>query len=317
MGRALLLVTGLLTIAAAPVLHLGGQGYLDLGVVSTAMLVAVAVSVFIPWNRLPASALLVFPVLVFLAFTGLSLGQQARFAPLAGFFTLCYGFAGLTQQRRRSFLLIPASSIALVCAYGGLNVQVGVRLVVATSVWVILAEVLASFIHQKEQLAQALQRAAYNDALTGLPNRRDLNNQLTAITPGTSLVICDLDHFKRLNDTYGHSVGDQVLADFGSTVRAILRGGDYCARYGGEEFVFVLPATTGSDAEHVLARLRRHWALLHPAITFSAGTAECRADRTPAATLTAADHALYEAKAAGRNTTRRDRASQSPVIGDC
>ena len=73
---------------------------------------------------------------------------------------------------------------------------------------------------------------------------------------------------------------------------------------GGEEFVLVLPSTTPLEAELVLERLRLRWNLLQPTVTFSAGLAQCRTDRDAALTLIAADHALYEAKAAGRNTYR-------------
>ncbi len=125
------------------------------------------------------------------------------------------------------------------------------------------------------------------------------------------MVICDLDHFKALNDRLGHAAGDRVLSDFGTLLRVGLRDGDYAARYGGEEFALVLLATTGAQAGAVTDRLRERWDVLQPGTTFSAGTATMDASATSTADLVAAaDAALYAAKADGRNCTRtaQDRA---------
>ncbi|MBE7188029.1 GGDEF domain-containing protein [Jatrophihabitans endophyticus] len=311
MGRALLLMTGCMTLCGAPALGLDRRGWVTMIAVSAVMLLVVAASTIIDCSTLPAVTLLVFPCLVFGAFIVLSIGENARFAPVSGFMTLCYGYSGLTQRRRTSLLLLLPSSIALMCTYGGPSPQIAVRLVIASSVWVILAEVLAAFTTQHRQMTVALERAAHNDVLTGLPNRRDLDRQLSLAQPGTRLVVCDLDHFKRLNDTLGHHAGDRVLADFGSAVRAVLRTDDYCARFGGEEFVLLLPEIDSAGAEIVIDRLRKHWAVLHSAVTFSAGTARCEAGRDNAASLAAADEALYRAKAAGRNSTRHESSGDS------
>jgi diguanylate cyclase (GGDEF)-like protein len=87
--------------------------------------------------------------------------------------------------------------------------------------------------------------------------------------------MCDLDHFKRLNDTQGHAAGDLILAEFGLVLQTCLREGDYAARYGGEEFALLLPQTTTSQTTAALQRLHQGWAILQPDITFSAGSATC------------------------------------------
>jgi diguanylate cyclase (GGDEF)-like protein len=115
------------------------------------------------------------------------------------------------------------------------------------------------------------------------------------------LIICDLDHFKRLNDSLGHAAGDRVLAEFGLVVRSCLREKDYAARYGGEEFALLLPTTSQAQAALTLLRLRQCWTVLQPAVTFSSGVATFRHSDTAEETLAAADRALYAAKDGGRN----------------
>jgi diguanylate cyclase (GGDEF)-like protein len=114
-------------------------------------------------------------------------------------------------------------------------------------------------------------------------------------------VICDLDNFKLVNDTFGHAQGDMVLQDFGRILNGALRGDDYAARYGGEEFVLFLSDTDAAQTRDVLIRLHRRWARVQPDVTFSAGYATYRSGMTPMQALEAADQALYMAKESGRN----------------
>ena len=146
-----------------------------------------------------------------------------------------------------------------------------------------------------------MRQLAHVDTLTSLANRRDLDLRLTETGTGDSVVLVDLDHFKLLNDTFGHAAGDAVLAEFGLVIRATLRQNDYAARYGGEEFALVLPTTSEAEAAVTLGRLRQSWAILRPEITFSSGIVQWSAERTLAETLRVADEALYAAKESGRN----------------
>src|SRR5690606_27999192 len=112
-------------------------------------------------------------------------------------------------------------------------------------------------------LRQSLEHAAHHDALTGALNRHALDQivrrELSGPDTGAylSVVVFDLDHFKQLNDTYGHQVGDQALRRFAEAVRANLRQGDELGRTGGEEFCLILPQTDAVTAFRVAERVRR------------------------------------------------------------
>lgn len=113
-----------------------------------------------------------------------------------------------------------------------------------------------------------------------------------------TVIMFDLDHFKKVNDELGHHTGDEVLHAFGSALQSVVRAGEIAGRFGGEEFVAVISAPEGANS--LLERLRTKWELTRPLpITFSAGVA--RSAGTPAMTLRLADAALYEAKEAGRD----------------
>jgi diguanylate cyclase (GGDEF)-like protein len=162
-------------------------------------------------------------------------------------------------------------------------------------------------------LALARFRAA-TDALTGLANSREVQDTLKrmcahasrTLSPLTALLL-DLDHFKQINDTYGHASGDDVLAAFASTVQATLRASDFVGRYGGEEFVVLLPDTGPVEAEIVAEKIRVAVEQITLAgvgrpITVSIGLATLPDHATDSATLLqTADRALYTAKSNGRN----------------
>jgi len=168
----------------------------------------------------------------------------------------------------------------------------------AGTIW-IFTDITESRRH-REQLSWS----ASHDELTRLANRRDLEARLSRTKVGDTLVMCDLDHFKALNDSQGHAAGDVVLRDFGHVLLGALRGDDYAARYGGEEFVLVLSETDSNQSVDVLVRLRRRWAEAHPEITFSAGYATHTGSMTVPELLEAADQAMYAAKSSGRDCFR-------------
>lgn len=151
------------------------------------------------------------------------------------------------------------------------------------------------------------------DQLTGVGNRRRLEQALPqeiSRAERTQKVFCvimaDLDHFKRINDSHGHDAGDKVLAAFGDLLRRHMRPVDIVTRYGGEEFVLLLPHTRLEQALIVAERIRTAFAAmtiepLPAAVTASLGVAEIAADETGDALLRRVDKALYEAKSSGRN----------------
>ncbi|WP_424363250.1 PleD family two-component system response regulator [Methylocystis parvus] len=165
---------------------------------------------------------------------------------------------------------------------------------------------------------QAAIELAVVDALTGLNNRRFLETHLAnaldqAAHKGRplSLMILDIDHFKSVNDTYGHDAGDEVLKTFAQRIKRVLRGADLVCRLGGEEFVVVMPDTPLEVAERVAERVRAavEWekfpidakATRTIPITTSIGLAERGADANADALLRRADKALYASKSSGRN----------------
>jgi diguanylate cyclase len=172
---------------------------------------------------------------------------------------------------------------------------------------------------KNDELSKSLQRIeelASHDDLTGLLNRRSFMTLLEAERQRflrTGQIFCvgilDIDHFKSVNDRYGHQVGDAVLKEFSRVAAACVRGSDVFARYGGEEFIVLLTApSTVEAAERALDRLRRavesnRWEEITPgrAVTLSAGIACALPNEAVEQIISRADHALYAAKEGGRN----------------
>lgn len=154
---------------------------------------------------------------------------------------------------------------------------------------------------ERTRRAANLLEGASVDPLTGVSNRRVGMRVVGRLRSGDSVVMVDLDHFKRLNDTHGHAAGDAVLRSFGRTLLQGTRATDTVARLGGEEFALLLPHTTPGEAKSLLTRLRTSWQELRPhPVSFSAGVAWVGPAGGPEA-LRQADQALYTAKAQGRD----------------
>jgi diguanylate cyclase (GGDEF)-like protein len=165
------------------------------------------------------------------------------------------------------------------------------------------------------QTQEALRYQASHDNLTGMWNRRMVREQLTTefsrekrAGKPIAVALADLDHFKRVNDTYGHSAGDALLREAGVRMRSALRAYDSIGRYGGEEFLIVLPGCDTEEALFVAERARATVATpmfvrdIQMPLNVSLGVASTRtAMDDPDALIQAADEALYRAKAAGRN----------------
>lgn len=174
------------------------------------------------------------------------------------------------------------------------------------------------FTDRLRESVQSSMEMAVMDQLTGLYNRRFLDNRLTTMFNESALrarslsaLVLDIDRFKSVNDTWGHDAGDDVLREFADRVRACTRGIDVVARLGGEEVAVVLPDTT-LDAAYAVAERIRERVEAEPfpiqnhtrgiSVTVSIGVASRRAgDTSPAEIVKRADDALYRAKAAGRN----------------
>jgi len=169
------------------------------------------------------------------------------------------------------------------------------------------------------QLMRQVQRMADTDGLTGIPNRRsfelalekELSRSARSGEPVT-LMMLDVDHFKKFNDSYGHQAGDDVLRGVGSALVEASRDFDTPARYGGEEFAVILPACSSDQSLQVAERLRKQVCEVEAVapVTASAGVATYPTHAGDAASLIKyADEALYESKRAGRNRLSRAAAA--------
>ena len=170
---------------------------------------------------------------------------------------------------------------------------------------------------QLEEANRRLEELSFLDGLTEVANRRQFEQILDlewrrAVRSGSpiSLILADIDHFKRFNDGHGHQAGDRCLRDVATLLDSIVqRAGDQVARYGGEEFAAILPETDAQGAENIAERMRRAVESLETGggrVTVSIGVATTVAGetRTADALVASADAALYDAKHAGRNTVR-------------
>lgn len=164
-----------------------------------------------------------------------------------------------------------------------------------------------------QQANAKIRSLARTDSLTGLANRsffQERFREALALSarhgPELALLLADLDHFKGINDTYGHDAGDEVLQAFGSLLAAESRTEDLPARFGGEEFIIMMPKTSAAGAQQVDARLRDRLPRIETPsfpgrVTFSAGIAEQTAEDTEESLIKKADNALYQAKRNGRD----------------
>ncbi len=170
--------------------------------------------------------------------------------------------------------------------------------------------------------ARHVARLAYVDELTGLPNRRRLRPLLVEAVEerrkeALAVIMFDLDHFKAINDTFGHDVGDVVLQQTALVGQAVMREGDVLCRWGGEEFLALLPGATMDEAVEVAERYRRSLAaaMEDHGVTASFGVTEMVVDDSVEDLLSRVDRALYEAKRGGRNAVVRGPVGSEPQRG--
>jgi diguanylate cyclase (GGDEF)-like protein len=165
------------------------------------------------------------------------------------------------------------------------------------------------------QLISQIRLFAEKDPLTGLWNRRAAINKLQQLHElwqkhqiSYSLILLDLDHFKKVNDSFGHDAGDEVLRRCTAAVSAVVRSQDFVSRYGGEEFLVLLPTVTAAELPAVAEKIRSTvagcqliWQNQPIQLSVSLGYISVYPDVTAELLLTQADQAMYQAKTEGRN----------------
>lgn len=257
---------------------------------------------------------------------------------------LVFGVFTLSPRRCRQLGWIAIALIGTAMVVGvlqdsthfplGLEAESFLFAVVTFSTIAILAAQLSALriaqYQQRRELNQAMVRLnelATKDPLTGLSNRRHVHDWMASeVARGRrtglplSLAILDLDHFKNVNDSLGHSAGDEVLQIFAREARQVLRDTDMLARWGGEEFLVALPEMSADGARNTLERLRHHmsqdtvWgACPKGKVTFSAGFAVILPPMELAQALATADANLYAAKLRGRDQIAHDSSSEHPA----
>jgi diguanylate cyclase (GGDEF)-like protein len=192
-----------------------------------------------------------------------------------------------------------------------------IALIVLFNIYTIYQEILIQRLRrqllEKQDHSYVLRNLAMIDPLTGLYNRRFGEQRLSAEVARSerrghplTLLLLDLNDFKKINDTYGHPAGDQVLQYFASQLNHVIRGSDLAVRLGGDEFLVVLPECTTEQLNLVLERLgtlETDWQGAKIRVNFSAGWTEYRTGDRPGELLTRADEALYAKKRAAKKAS--------------
>jgi diguanylate cyclase (GGDEF)-like protein len=281
----------------------------------------------IDWAVLAAAAAAAMAASLWAGDGALAAWLSAAAAVLVQLYAACLQFSG-PAGREAVPLLWLSVTIALVAllplpaSWPGyeLRPSIELRAAAATLGAVVMAFVALTLIWERTErrLRDTLRRLrllANIDSLTNVPNRRHFHELATLAlrhdAPGSAtLLMFDIDHFKRINDTYGHGVGDEVLCKVAEIARREIKAEDLVGRIGGEEFVCILSGLTDAETRTLAERLC--FAIAHgteqaicPAVTISVGLAVLREDDSIETLMCRADAALYEAKENGRNQVRR------------
>jgi diguanylate cyclase (GGDEF)-like protein len=272
------------------------------------LIAGIAIS-YVAFEGRDARPVFIAMYLLAFAFGALTLDLR-RLSIVAGFYLGCYGgVAGLsawlrpetTDPHREGYRLL---FLGIIYAWG---MMMGA----------VIGKLRLALVHTNGELMEALRKSeslARLDSLTGCLNYRSLMEVLDVECArakrgsALSLLFVDLDHFKVINDTYGHPAGDETLREFTKAIKSMLRVTDSLGRYGGEEFLIVLSQTSLADARKLADRMQQRIAQLSipalPAearISISAGVAEHRPSDSIDSTIAKADAAMYLAKSRGRN----------------
>jgi diguanylate cyclase (GGDEF)-like protein len=301
-GFAVTAITAVVATLVIPTDH-GNVGLLGVAAFELCL-----TAVLIRWRAMPVWAVKIaaFPVAVAVVSVVVAVAKPIGPAPLYYIWpALTCGRFGTRRDARLTF--------AWFCATFGAALAVAHQVQVPQIMYLSVVSIVGLVLGLQQRDTRELERAATTDSLTRVLNRRafgeafdrEIERALASHLP-LSLVVFDLDHFKQLNDSFGHAAGDDALRAFGRILREHTGAGDLAARMGGEEFALVLFDADLAAAQarvDAVAEALHEWSREAPmALTTSAGIALLGAPASTASEmLVAADHALYAAKNAGRN----------------
>lgn len=256
--------------------------------------------------------------------------KRETFGPALFWFPMVYLMAFMLFSRRRALnfsmayfglgLLAGAVGLRLSPPLSFAAANAALQFALSNFTYILLLYLFAQLRRHYAQMHQM----AHTDALTGLINRRSMQAKLEAELERArrynrpfAVIVADLDHFKRINDSYGHAVGDQVLREGAQRLSQQLRTNDQLSRWGGEEFLVLAPETDLAHAQTLAHRL--HEALRSTPVagipaTLSLGIAGYRQGDTVAVILSRADEAMYRAKASGRDKVELEDDPDEPII---
>ena len=264
------------------------------------------------WDSYPRQSLLVFPALLLIGEVALALSTNGVSPEYTGFFTLGFVFIGLTQPRGTGVGFALPAGVCWVVSQQHWAPGLAIRLGLSVVIWLLLSGTLSVRTSRDQNSSRRLVTHAYTDVLTGLGNRRAISERVEHLTAElviseSSVLLIDLDGFKKVNDTFGHAAGDELLVVAAKRIQANLREGDLAGRLGGDEFAIVLHDGGLNQAREVAARMIASLAApivlsrMRLSVTASIGIVRIVPSATVEEVLSHADLAMYKAKAAGRN----------------
>ena len=312
LGAGMVAAFCVVVACTSPLLHLSaGTGRAVVLVVAAVAAVDFGL-LLLPWDRCRRQLLLAFPLLLLAGEVMLAVTTKGVSANYTGFFTLGFVYIGLTQVRGTgvvfSLLAAPCWAVAQQHWASSFAIKLGVNM----TVWLLLSGTLAVRTSRDLNSSRELAVHAYTDVLTALGNRRALAGRLehliaNPVLSGSTVLLVDLDGFKKVNDTFGHGVGDELLVVAAKRIESNLRESDLAVRLGGDEFAIVLDEGGLAKAKEVATRMILLLAApitlsrIRLSVTASIGIVEIVPPSAVEEILSHADLAMYQAKAAGRN----------------
>ena len=294
-------------------------------------------------SAIPSTAILIFTiVLLFISTYGIP-DANTRITLLSLFYFLQFALIAYTvwhfQQQSQQRIYTPLSVIAggfalffvfrfvvalfddhFIATYGLTGSIMQALQVIFLMLYIALLDFFIVLI-ATDQLVQKIAELAYRDSLTTLYNRRGLDHTMEQdnafFDKPLAVIMCDIDHFKLINDHYGHHVGDIVIKSFARQLKESTRKTDICTRWGGEEFLIILPLTDEQEALMIAEKIRVACEQLifpeHPELCFTTSFGICskKDGHNFDELINDADHALYQAKTQGRNQVCIFNAEQS------